>query len=145
MSRKADAALKPGNGYLQSPVDDIESFLWVMVYAIVYNSEQYNKVDIQLVKEYKDHRVSALGQLKQDLAVGVGYHQLTSTLVQSEFFERYIGVVDSLIGVWQRDCASLEGEDTRASTLCYAAATVGSLHVILRVAVDALSSNSFNS
>ena len=142
MSRKADAALKHGNGYLQSPVDDIESFLWVMIYAIVYNSEQYNKVDIQLVEEYKDHRVSALGQLKRDLAVGVGYRQLTSTLSQSDFFTRYKNKVNSLVEVWGDDCATLQeqAEGSQTWTLRYAAAAVGGLRVILHVAVETLSS-----
>lgn len=146
MSRMAVDALMSGGGYLQSPVDDIESFFWVMLYATVCNnSEEYGPDDFKLLQNYKDSRETAVERLDRGWAKRRRHRQLTSTLSQSDFFIRYKNKVNSLVEVWGDDCATLQeqAEDSQTWTLCYAAAAVGGLRVILHVAVETLSS--FNS
>jgi len=141
MSRTAIDALKSGGGYLQSPVDDIESFLWVMLYATVCNnSEEYGPDDLQLLENYKESRDSAVARLRQKSAKRYQHCQLTSTLSQSDFFTRYDNEVETLADVWTDDCVMMQAEDSQTWTLCYAAAAVGGLRVILHVAVETLSS-----
>lgn len=143
MSRMAVEALKHNGGYLQSPVDDIELFLWVMVYAIVWNSGGGRLNDRLLRDYYSDDRDLALLRLDPFKSMELHYRPLTRDFSRSEFFPEYDRKVSRLAAVWRADCASLKAEskDSQIWTLCYAAAAVGGLHVILQVAVDFLSAN----
>ena len=145
MSREAVGALKEKAGYLQSPVDDIESFLWVMIYAIVYNSGTGGQADRRLVEDYNENRHVALERLGRLASMSIEYRQLTRDLSRSGFISKYYEEVTLLVNVWKEDCVFLQAggkEDSQTWTLCYAAAAVGGLRVILRVADEFLLPNS---
>lgn len=142
MLRNSVEALKGHKKYLQALVDDIESFLWVMVYAIVWNSERGGANDQEPRNHYNQHRDLALMRLEPFKHLK-RCSQLTLDLSKYRFFRNCDEKVSHLAAMWQEECETLEAEskDSQTWTLCYAASAVSGLHVILDVAVNFLSRN----
>ena len=139
MSDASRAALQRSRYYLQSPVDDIESFSWVLLYSIVQNSMQiqHSSTDDLLPHTLDVSRAEARRQF--DMVgpdMDMGYCLLTRTLSASGLLVKYDEANRSLRAQWAKDCNVLHAAEVYGGQvweLCSHAAAVGGLLAILRV------------
>jgi len=127
MSRESQIASDLGEEYLQSPADDIESFLWVALYAVAKSSMA---ADRSLQKMYTDSgRDKALHLIKTRPSLP------GSDL--SGFFDSYLARVDKLMNRQRNDKVSLtENNDVNAWNLFYLSMAVSGFLVALDVVVQ---------
>ncbi|KZV61591.1 hypothetical protein PENSPDRAFT_759329 [Peniophora sp. CONT] len=63
-STQFSAAVADGRSYLQSPVDDLESFVWTALWALVYHAEQKDRVRWREVLYVGGDRTSVLDEVQ---------------------------------------------------------------------------------
>jgi hypothetical protein len=90
MSDNSAVALKRGRSYLQSPVDDIESFFWVLLFSIAQNSTSpCSDLDNELRDAFDDvGRAEALRVFNNARSMK-GYCKLTHALSTSGLLRAY--------------------------------------------------------
>jgi len=109
MSVGAATALQNGKPYLQSPVDDIESFFWVLLYAIIQNSSASYKRDWELRSAYDtEGRAVALRIFNIAFYTPEDYCQLTCTLSASKLLDKYDTANKTLRNHWHADHTLVE-------------------------------------
>ena len=142
MSGESHDALRSGDPYLQSPIDDIESFAWVLLYGIVRNltQGQLSQRDEQLQDDLNTAREMALSRFNE---VGVNknmnYHLLTRTLSASGLLTKYEQTKNNLRAQWAEDYDELHTAGVHGGwmwELCYHAAAVGGLLAVLQILID---------
>lgn len=126
--------------YLQSPVDDIESFSWVLLHSIVWNTHgPHSRADHQLqCKLDSGDRHAALAGFMGAWTNGE-CSQLTHVLSASRLFGKYAAAIRALHEQWEDDKETLTAakvHDAQAWELCYHAAAVHGLLVVLQLLVD---------
>ena len=140
MSNASRLALKHGESYLQSPVDDIESFFWVLLYGIVRNSAQgpRSSRDDDLQRTLDDAREEALFQFNQlGPDTTMDYCPLARTLSASRLLRKYEEAIYNIRTQWARGCHALHRvQDGQVWELCYHAAAVGGLLAVLQILID---------
>ena len=92
MSRASHDALRIDDPYLHSPIDDIKSFAWVLLYGIVQNSTQGqpSPKDEWLQNDLDTARETALYQFNEvGASTDMNYHLLTHTLSAFRLLRKY--------------------------------------------------------
>jgi len=138
MSTHSVMALSRGRSFLQSPVDDIESFFWVSLYGIVQNSTSpRSDLDNELQDIFdKKGRAETL-RIFHDIRAEKGYCELIRTLSASALLRAYDAVNSELRAQWKDDIEVLDNLcDDRAWELCCHAAAIRGLLGVLRILVD---------
>ena len=138
MSRHSVMALSRGRSYLQSPVDDIESFLWVSLYGIVRNSTSpRSDLDNELQDIFDKQGRDTTLPIFHDIRAKKGYCELIRTLSASALLSAYDVVNHELRAQWEDDIEVLDDScDDRAWELCCHAAAIRGLLGVLRILVD---------
>lgn len=140
MSVPSAEALKRGRPYLQSPVDDIESFYWVTLYSIVQNSTSpRSELDNELQDTFNTEGRSEALQIFANAKSDMGYCQLTRILSASRLLKKLEGMNEALRDQWNEDRAEVVApnmHDIRAWELCYHAGAIGGLLGILQILID---------
>jgi hypothetical protein len=73
-----------GSPYVQSPIDDIESFFWVALWAVLFNKQVHNRVAVELEwREKLEHADPAFKALLLLELEEITQRQLDSTLFSS--------------------------------------------------------------
>jgi len=148
MSDGSRLALQNGESYLQSPVDDIESFSWVLLYGIVQNSAQgpRSSRDDLLQRTLDKSRDAALNQFNRFGAdPTMDYCLLTHTLSASRLLRKYEDATYNLRNRWVQDCHVLRTtgvQDSQVWELCYHAAAVSGLSAVIQILIDFKNSTS---
>ena len=134
-------ALQLGQSYLQSPVDDIESFFWVLLYSIVQNpTSPLSRLDNELRNVAFDvpnrsfvlRRFNVIRSKKK-------YGELICTLSTSGLFRAYENANYALRDQWEEDLEALKdakSNDAHAWELCYHAAAISGLLTVLQILVE---------
>jgi len=140
MSDDSVAALKHGRSYQQSPVDDIESFLWVLLYSIVQNSTSpHSDLDNELRDAFDTPGRAMALRMFNNVRTTKAYCELTRTLSASGLLRAYEAAIYTLRGQWEDDLEALDDAkscDARAWELCYHAAAIRGLLAVLQILVD---------
>jgi len=137
MSTNPVHALKNNKSYLQSPIDDIESFFWVLLYSIVHNAASRLQCDDLLRGVYDtEGRAEAL-QIFHFVGVDTEYSELTRSLSESGLLGVYEAANRTMQVRWQRDCNAVRTQadppDAHAWELCYHATAIDGLLAVLQI------------
>ena len=141
MSNQSAVALTYGQSHLQSPVDDIESFFWVLLYSIVCNSTSPpSHFDNRLQDDFDVWgRTLVLGAFYGIATNDNGeYGEFACTLSASGLLRAYENANHALRDQWDEDCKALnavKSHDACAWELCYHAAAISGLLRVLRILV----------
>jgi hypothetical protein len=134
MSTTSVMALDAGRPYLQSPLDDIESFFWVFLYAVVRNSAPGSDFDHTLRLAFdKGGRGEGLLQFKT--ATRSAYRPLTCEL--NMLVTKFESELLEMRRLWNTDYDSLSvmGWDADAWVLCCHATALKGLCMVLHLVV----------
>ena len=132
MSTASVVALEQGHPHFQSPVDDIESFFWVLLYAVVRNSARGSAADTALKQAFDESREKGFVRFALE---GAGYRSLTTTL--TNLITQFDLELRKMRRLWNADHNSLifvKG-DADAWILCYQAAALEGLCRVLHLIV----------
>ena len=139
MSTNPVHALKNNKSYLQSPIDDIESFFWVLLHSIVHNAASRLQCDDLLRGAYDtEGRAEAL-QIFHFVGVDTEYSELTWSLSESGLLRKYEAAIQVLRDQWQRDrnaVHTVNPLDAHAWELCYHAAAIDGLLAVLQTLIS---------
>jgi len=137
MSTSSAMALRRGRSYLQSPVDDIESFFWVSLYGIVQNSTSpRSDLDNELQDTFDQQGRDTTLRIFHGIRTNKGYCELIRTLSASALLSAYDVANRDLRAQWEDDIEVLDNSrDDRAWELCYHAAAIGGLLGVLQILV----------
>ena len=142
MSDKSADALTIGQPFVQSPVDDIESFFWVLLYSIVRNSTSPPSHFHNRLRNTFDvaSRGTVLRRFK-DIWTEEEYGKLAYTLSDFRLLSTYDNANSALRAQWVKDCKALPVGDamlrvTHVWELCYHAAAISGLLMVLQILVD---------
>ena len=137
MSTASVDALRNKESYLQSLVDDIESFFWVLLYSIVHNSGSRLKRDNQLRGAYDTQGREKALQTFHSVGINTDYSELTRSLSESGLLGVYEAANRTMQVRWQRDCNAVRTQadppDAHAWELCYHATAIDGLLAVLQI------------